>query len=283
MVADATKRKVDISHCRKQFYEAVRKIAHPGDLCFFICDGTNPLNYSYGWSLLRRVLRRWRGFADVDNTLWHVGIISKFKKQKSHSQIRPYIIHSIKEVKEQHISPKWIFAESDATGKPQKRILMAILRFAGINSEKCEDLVAFCRNRIGKPFPKLFRAEDLTYTLGLPNFLRKPDEYACHWLIYDAFESIGLSFPHQVATFPLFNIARHLGHPLGHSKDKVNPRFPYLRDHHLYRDARFQCLLLVYVDLPTGDMHISENPGKYSWNPKLAATYNIEDVSNTIS
>ena len=83
-----------------------------------------------------------------------------------------------------------------------------------------------------------------------------------------------ISMDLQTARKTRFNIGRYLGHPLGHPKDHVDPRYPYLMDHHIYRDPRFVLKAAVYQDPNTDEIILqTENLKKYSWNEALREKY----------
>lgn len=89
-----------------------------------------------------------------------------------------------------------------------------------------------------------------------------------------AYAAAGIHFPHPYKSFPFFNIGRYLGHPLGHPKDRVDPRYPYLMDIHIYRDPRFVLKAAVYQDPTTDEIILqTENLKKYSWNEALRGKY----------
>jgi hypothetical protein len=65
-----------------------------------------------------------------------------------------------------------------------------------------------------------------------------------------------------------------LGHPIGHPKDKVDPRYPYLMDHHIYRDPRFFLKAALYRDPKSSEIALqTDNLTKYSWNEDLREKY----------
>jgi hypothetical protein len=98
---------------------------------------------------------------------------------------------------------------------------------------------------------------------------------SCHGLIYAAYGSAGVHFPHRVATMPWFNPARWTGHPFGHPAEEVNVEYVYLRDHHIYNDDRFEVVLQVRRH--NGEVVLSHRPGKYSWQRQV---HDIEPLSN---
>lgn len=267
------------SSIRRAIYEAIAGVARPSDVCFFITEDPDHYRRLSRW---QRMYRRWMGFARGDPSIWHLGILSKFEKKPRSSQVRPYFIHSVEErgVTEQHISPEY-FTSADVTRDDACRTVMEILRYEGMTDEQSDRLLDFCRRQIGKRFPRSVRGESLTYILGMPNILNSPDEFSCHSLVYAAFAHIGVEFPHHLEAAPFFNIAKYLGHPLKHERGKVNPRFPYLRDHCLYKDPRFKSLISLTWDRCTDEILIRENPEKFSWNPSLAAAYLPPSVATT--
>jgi hypothetical protein len=57
-------------------------------------------------------------------------------------------------------------------------------------------------------------------------------------------------------------------------KDRVNPKYPYLMDHHIYRDPRFEVKAAVHQNLNTNEFHLETgNLEKYSWNQSLRNKY----------
>ena len=114
----------------------------------------------------------------------------------------------------------------------------------------------------------------LTYALGMPNVFHNQKQFSCQQLAIAAYAAAGIYFPHPYKAFPIFNIGRYLGHPLGHPKDRVDPRYPYLMDHHIYRDPRFVLKAAVYQDPNTDEIILqTENLKKYSWNEALREKY----------
>jgi hypothetical protein len=262
------------SSIRHTIYNAIAEIARPGDVCFFITE--DPDCYQkISWS--ERMYRKWMGFADGDISVWHLGILSKFEKKPKSSQVRPYIIHATEEegVFEQHIFPEYFTSKDMGQGSAVSRTIMEIVRNDSLTDQHNEQLVDFCRLQIGKPFPKSIRGEGLTYIFGLPNLFVPPGQYSCHSLVYAAFDRVGVNFPHHLEAAPFFNLGKYLGHPLGHRREKVNPKYPYLRDHHLYQDPRFKSILTLTYAQYSQEIFISRYPPKFSWNPRLAAIYNV--------
>ncbi|HVP20437.1 MAG TPA: hypothetical protein VMS73_01100, partial [Anaerolineaceae bacterium] len=186
-----------------------------------------------------------------------------------------YFIHSTREygVIEQHVSPEYFTSKNIENGKEVCRTIMEVLRYEDLAEDQNRALVDFCRNQIGKPFPKSILGESLTYLFGLPNFINQPDEFSCHSLVFVALDHIGIVFPHHLECCPWFNLARAMGHPLGHSRECVKKRFAYLRDQHLCRDSRFKCVVSLTNNLHDEEILVNENPSKYSWNASLAVTY----------
>jgi hypothetical protein len=262
------------SSIRHTIYDAVGEIARLGDVCFFI---TEDPEFYRKISRYERIYRKWMGFAKGDISIWHLGILSKFEKKPKSSQVRPYIIHSTEEegVFEQHIFPEYFTSQNIGGGSAFGRTIMEIVRYDSLTVEQNEQLVDFCRQQIGKPFPKSLRGESLTYILGLPNLFEPPEQYSCHTLVYAAFDRVGVNFPHHLEASPFFNVGKYLGRPLWHKREKVNIKYPYLRDHHLYKDPRFKSIMTLTYDQCSEEIFIQRYPQKFSWNPRLAEIYHV--------
>ena len=152
---------------------------------------------------------------------------------------------------------------------------MEIMQFEGIRHEQRKEIIDFSLSKIGFPFDwSVGRHARLTYAFGLPNVLHSQNKLSCQQLAIAAYASAGIYFPHPYRSFPIFNIGRLLGHPLGHPKDRVDPRYPYLFDHHIYRDPRFKLKAILYEDPISGERILkTENLEKYSWNSELREKY----------
>lgn len=151
-----------------------------------------------------------------------------------------------------------------------------VLFFISLDPDQRRAIVEYCRAQVGKPFDDRGWRQDIwTYAFGLRGGRRDPVRVSCHGLAYDAYNRAGVHFAHQLRTAPALNLARLAGRPLGHPPDRVDLLFPYLRDHHLYRDARFACVLAAYQDRATKEMVLADRPGKYSWDPYLRAAYAV--------
>jgi len=272
---------VSKSSIRHAIYDVLVDLAHPGDVCFFITENYNCYN---NLTRFQKTNRKWVGFSKNDISILHLGILSKFEKKPKSSQIRPYMIHSTKEkgVIEEHIQPEYFTSENIELGTTVCRTIMEILRYQDLSNEQNKNLVEFCRKQIGKPFPKSITGESLTYWFGLPNFFNNQSTFSCHSLVFSAFASIGVNFPHHLEHSPIFNLARYIGHPIKHHKDSVNPNFAYLRDQHLYRDPRFIGIVSITYDEKSHEIHFIENPLKYSWNPELAQIYGLNGYKQKI-
>ena len=120
---------------RKKIYNGIFSIAQPGDICFFITEDIDLYNQKSDYEKLSR---RWMGIDRNDISIWHMGILSKFKKNPRNAQIRPYFIHSTKEngVFEQHISPGY-FSSKNISDKGQfSQTIMEILRYKDLASRR---------------------------------------------------------------------------------------------------------------------------------------------------
>jgi hypothetical protein len=261
-------------------------IAEPGDLFFFIDhypDKTlrsevqsNPFKKAIR-ILIRSKFRKWCGYERDDLDGWHVGIYYMGKKRSDHRRINPWMIHSHPPVPDeeggvhvQHLSPKAFDCES-----PNSQRRLEILQFEGLRQEQRKKIVDFAISKVGLEFDLgVAKHAGITYGLGLPNFLHNPDQYACQQLVISAYAAAGIYFSHPYKSFPIFNIGRLLGHPLGHPKDRVDPRYPYLYDHHIYRDPRFALKAVLYQNPNTGEtIFETKNLEKYSWRPGLKEKY----------
>ena len=261
-------------------------LAEPGDLFFFITHYPNRTlrseinSFPYKKAIrimIRSQMRRWYGYDRKDFDEWHVGIYYKGIKRKGHQRINLWMFHShpsagneIGGVHLQHLAPGEFTAPL-----PNSQRRMEILQFEGLTNEQRKEIVEFAISKIGREFDmSVGRHARLTYALGLPNILHDPNRYACQQLVIAAYAAAGVYFPHPYKSFPIFNIGRLLGHPLGHPKDHVDPRYPYLFDHHIYRDPRFKVKAILYEDPTSGERILkTENLEKYSWNPELKEKY----------
>jgi hypothetical protein len=212
------------------------------------------------------------GFDRDDYDAWHVAIYTGGRKRKYHKRINLWITHSTsdKGIHAQQIIPKFF-----TNGGPGSRSRVEILQFKGISGEQRKIIGDFANAKLGLSFDRAkWRHTFLTYALGLPNIGHFINQYSCQQLAIAAYEAAGIHFPHPYKSFPIFNIGRYLGHPLGHPKDRVDPRYPYLMDHHIYRDPRFVLKAAVYQDPNTDEIILqTENLKKYSWNETLREKY----------
>ena len=81
----------------------------------------------------------------------------------------------------------------------------------------------------------------------------------------------------SLQVFPVVEYRAALGHPLGHPKDRVDPRYPYLMDHHIYRDPRFEVKAAVSYNVQSDCLELQTGTlRKYSWNPPLRVKYGVE-------
>ena len=150
---------------------------------------------------------------------------------------------------------------------------MEILQYEDISKDQRNKIVDFISTKVGCEYDRE-RGKYITYAFGLPNIFHRQNKFSCQQLAIAAYAAAGIYFPHPYKAFPIFNIGRYLGHPLGHPKDHVDPRYPYLMDHHIYRDPRFVLKAAVYQDPTTDEIILqTENLKKYSWNESLRETY----------
>jgi len=170
----------------------------------------------------------------------------------------------------QHLSPTILLKQSS-----KSITQIEILQFKGISSKQRKIIVDFAISKIGFKFDLgVITHSKFTYLFGLPNLFHDKNSFSCQQLVIAAYAAAGIFFSHPYAAFPSFNIGRWLGHPLGHSQHFVNPKYPYLLDHHIYRDPMFYLKASLFRDnssdaivLKTSDLY------KYSWNDKMRKIY----------
>jgi len=261
-------------------------LAEPGDLFFFITHypsrtlgseiNSNPFRKAIR-IMIRSHMRRWHGHDRKDFDEWHVGIYYEGRKRKGHQRINLWMLHSHPPggnetggVHLQHLAPGEF-----ATTLPNSQRRMEILQFEGLTNEQRKTIVEFASSKVGLEFDfSVAKHAQMTYAFGLPNLFHNPNRYACQQLAIAAYAAAGIYFPHAYKSFPIFNVGRFLGHPLGHPKDHVDPRYPYLYDHHIYRDPRFKVKAILYEDPTSGERILkTENLEKYSWNPEWKEKY----------
>ncbi|MBE0558674.1 MAG: hypothetical protein IH628_15720 [Proteobacteria bacterium] len=250
-------------------------MAEPGDVLFGIIhrEGRAPGERLAGirrWiECARDRAKSWRG---IDRDDWHVGIFLESRKRKRHSRINGWFIHSTvaRGVHVQQFAPG-IFSAKE----PGARTRVEILRLDGITESQQEAVSGFARSKAGCGFD-LSGGKSLTYALGLPNVLHPPGRYTCQHFVMAAYGAAGVHFPHPTESFPFFNIGRYLGRPLGHPGDRVNLRYPYLMDHHIYRDPRFVLRAAIYLDPEIRRIVLqTDNLRKYSWSPERQGRYDL--------
>jgi hypothetical protein len=261
-------------------------LAEPGDLLFFVTHHPDLVSLESArpntrTSRLARLLhpffRRSYGYDQHDFDDWHVAIFLMGRKHKNHTRMNLWMVHSLNDslkskggVNIQHLSPN-VFRENP--GAPQKR--MEILRFKGISNEQRKTITEFASALVGSKYDSsILMGAKLSLVLGLPNVLHDPGSFACQSLVVAAYSAAGIGFPHPYRSFPRWNIGRLLGRPLGHAQDRVNPRYPYLMDHHIYRDPRFEVRAVVLQDAHSHQFQLATaHLDKYSWNLSLRDKY----------
>ena len=257
----------------KRVYESINDVTSPGDVMFFVSERPDNLSLP----MLRQVYRRWQGFAPEDNSNWHTAMYTQARKQSRGAAVRPYIIHAIeKGVEEIHVPPSFFTSEYTEDGEVVQHGRIEVVKHPDMVPEQREEIVRYIRERLGQPFAHLNWKQDiLTWALGLPAQPIDPGKASCHGIVFDAYEHVGISFQNQLDSAPWFNIGRHLGHPIGGTREKADLNRLHLHDHHLYRDPRFICVLSVFED-EGGALQTVEKPGKYSWNPALQNKYGLK-------
>jgi len=241
---------------RNEVYDAIVQEARPGDIVFMITIG-------FDFPKWQRVWRRWTGQDDNDASKWHTAVYSGCRKERRSAVYRPYIVHSAEKgskhagTTEEHISPSYYTCARNLT------TVLEIIRMNELDADQRARIVDYARHKIGTPHDtRGWQRDFMTYVLGLP-VVPRAGTISCHTLAFEAYGAVGVDFPHQTGTMPWFNPARWTGHPVGHSRDKVNLHFAYLRDHHFYNDSRFSVVLSVCRD--KDHLSIVHHPEKYSW------------------
>jgi hypothetical protein len=246
----------------QRFYTTINNVARPGDVVFFISERLKAIH-----SPLARLYRKWQGLADHDISTWHTAILVEPKKESKGAQTRPHIIHATKKgVEEIHIPPSFFRSiRDDPDGEPLQKGRIEIVQCPDLTARQREKIVRYAHAQLGKPFAELgWRHDILTYALGLPSRRLHPHKVSCHGLAFLAYGKVGFRFPHQLKHAPFFNLARYIGHPLGHPAHEVDLQKLYLRDHHLYRDPRFVNVLRIFEDDETREIALLHNPLKAS-------------------
>ena len=262
-------------------YAKISEIAVPGDLLFFISH--NPFETydnkknAESWlctlkSKIRSNWKQWLGIDKHDLDAWHIGIFYMAKKRKSHSRINPWIIHSTmtEGVHLSQITPQNFTVDASLASRR-----IELLRYKGITEEQRKTIINYSYSKIGNSFDKSSIEQTmLPYICGLPNLYYDRAQFSCQQLVIASYAAAEIYFAHPFKSFPMFNIGRYLGHPLGHPRDRVNPRYPYLMDHHIYRDPRFQLKATIYQEPETGEFQLQQgNLYKYSWSKILTERY----------
>ncbi len=257
----------------RRVYDCFNDIARPGDVVFFISERPKGLSFSG----LRRLYRQWQGFAGDDPSRWHTAMYTESRKESKGSATRPYFIHAVERgVEEKHIPPSYFTIERSENGEMVQGGRIELIKDPCMTPEQRVEIVDYIRERLDQPFAFLDWKQDiLTWAFGLPARKIDPNEASCHGMVFDAYEHVGYCFQNQLDTASWFNIGRHLGHPLGGTREKADLTRLHLHDHHLYRDPRFICALSIYEDQASGEIKVAVNPGKYSWNPELQERYGL--------
>lgn len=253
-------------------YEAIIETASPGDILFFISDSGKLKNNSW----LYREYRRWLGFSPLDTTEWHTTVYVGAKKESKGGGFRPYIVHSVpKGTFETYVPPEYFVNTPTKDGIQKNRT--EIIHCPSIGNCDREKIVAYCRQQLGKPFDddERWYRNLVTLLLGLKSVPKNPEKVSCHGLAFEAYDLIGMKFPHHLENAPnLFG--RFIGHPAGHPPDCVDLRSNYLRDHALYRDDRFCCSISIKCDRHViREIKVKRNPAKYSWSETLQKAYGV--------
>lgn len=257
----------------RTYFTAIMETASPGDVFFLISDtGKPPTDTAQS-----RIYRRCIGFDPRDTTRWHTMVYSGPRKKGKGEKFSPHFIHVGRDGTEEVEVPQEYFKDK-VKDEVYTKCRLEIIHNQEVDNHKRREIVGYCRSQIGKPFDNGagWRKEFMTYLLGIRQLDCKDiNRVSCHDLAYYAYGSIGMTFPHGLSMSPNI-LGRVLGHPIGHPRRSVDLRYNYLRDHHLYRDKRFDCTLAVVgLGLTIVDVEVIPNPGKYSWSAYLQKKYGI--------
>jgi|SRR5579859_107871 len=256
----------------RRLYERFLDIAVPGDVVFFISNSDNP---PPSWKT--RLYRRWLGFKPEDYSCWHTLVYVGAKKSEG-EQDRPYVIHSTARgnTTEEHLKPSF-FSYKPREGQALLKCRTEVLHFPEISAAQRKKIIQYCRSQVGKPFDgDGWQLDFATYALGIRSRHRNPDRVSCHGLAFNAYGLVGLLFPHPRLYYAPYLLGRIGGHPLGHPADRVDLRYNYLRDHHLYADQRARVsVALVGHGSKLENVEVLLDPGKYSWDASLQAAYGL--------
>ena len=263
-------------------YRILDEIAGPGDLLFCISERDREISGATRRSnspiaalrhLSKPLYKQWFGRDKYDFDIWHVCIFFTAKKRKTHSRINPWIIHSTSEkgVTVGIVTPKYFTRDSSCASRR-----IELLGCRDIDEFQRNRIIEFAYSKVGSEFDNS-RYTFLPYAFGLPNFFYDKNKFSCQQLVIASYAAAGIYFPHPFESFPIFNIGKYLGHPLGHPPDHVNPEYPYLMDHHIYRDPRFTVKAAVYQDAATAEIILERcNLTKYAWNEVLREKYKTD-------
>ncbi len=274
-----------LSHSRErtidEVYASIAEIVEPGDLIFYITEFPHKSpkdeirDDDWRSSIKTRLLpwyRTWYGLERDDLDNWHVGIYYAKKKRKNHSRINHWIIHSTvkKGVHYEQLMPSQ-FSNSGH----EERSRVEILQFKGIKAEQREQIIKFAHSKVGSKFDHLYSLHIiLPYVFGIPNIWRDSNQFSCQQLAQCSYGIAGIRFQHPYRTFPLFNIGRYIRRPIGHSNGAVNPKYPYLMDHHIYDDSRFLLKAAIFQDEKTNEFKVEkEHLTKWAWNEAKRKRY----------
>src|SRR5262249_43779333 len=158
-------------------YDAVVRLALPGDLVFFITE--LPDARSFPWPA--RLYRRWLGVAPRDATLWHTAVYVGAAKEGRGRQVRPRIVHARRGgVVEEHLPPSFFTSAPAAGPGGGPRARLEVLQHGGLGAEQRRGIVAYCRAQLGKAFADAGWRGDLpTCALGLPGPRHDPAALSC--------------------------------------------------------------------------------------------------------
>ena len=132
----------------RRVYDCFSDIARPGDVVFFISERPKDLRFS----MLRRLYRKWQGFAEDDTSRWHTAMYTGSRKESRGSATRPYFIHAIERgVEEIHIPPSYFTNERSDSGEMVQGGRIEVSKDPRMTPEQRVEITACIRERLGQP------------------------------------------------------------------------------------------------------------------------------------
>ena len=257
---------------KKAVYEQINEDFCPGDVVFMVSSDSPEKKFPK----LRKIRRRLIGMSDNDKTDWHTTMSLGKEKSTKGATIHPMIIHAAYEgVEKTNIRPSY-FSSVFGDRSQLSKAFMEIIRFPDLSEKQKQEMTEYSLSKLGQPFQGLgWKHDFLPYAFGIRAPKIKPDHASCHGLVYSAFDTAGIKFPHQLQNTLFFNLGRMLGHVIGEPKESVDVSRLYLHDHNLYQDSRFETVLSIHEDSASQNITIQREGPKYSWDAQLQKDYKI--------